>query len=885
MSFIHGTIHRLRVLWRGEAYASDVQREMEFHRELQAQAGHASPRQFGNASYYREATRETSALRWLDRLRQDLTYTVRALRRTPAFTLAVVITLALGVGVNAAMFSIFDAMFLRTPAGVPAPRALRRLYHLAHSSDPREAPRAWPTVTYPAYRAIAAANPGVLLAAASGPDSATMEIDGARMHAGVTEVSGNYFDVLSMRAQIGRFFAGDETAIETPTFVAVISDALWHSRFNGDVGVLGRKIKIGQRAFTIVGVTPRHFRGLDLDAGDVWVPLNTHIGQFMGASGPWYTNMSSMVTVVARLSPRVDERAFLGRATNAYRGVHLQYMADDPRAEVLDGSIVSALGPAKPAAEVIVAKRVSWIALIVLVIACANVVNLLLLRASRRRRELAVRRALGVSHGRLLMQMTTESVTLALVGGAVATVVAQVAGTALRRLMLPGIHWSTPVVEWRTAMFILATSIVVGLAVGVFPALNGLRTNVIDALRAGNRDAAYHASRLRGFSLVVQTALCIVLLVGAGLFLRSLNNVETIPLGYDGNGLLFLQPSFPDGAFAHGEDLRRAMPALVDQLRRVRGVTNVSLSSNAPMEGITFQEVFVPGRDSLPRIGPFGTPAGNSIGPSFFAATGMSLVAGRGIGAGDREGAPLVVVINETMAHAVWPAESPLGKCLMFGKRDGPCVTVVGVARDAHARRIIEARSMMYYRPLQQQKSAPMTLEVRVSGNSAGEVRAAAERLIRELMPASDGVEVRALSDLMARELRPWRLGASLFTAFGILSLIVAGFGIYSVVAYGASQRTNEMGIRIALGARTRDILDLVLADGARTVGIGAAIGVAAALIGGKLVGAFLFGVTPRDPSVMIGATVLLIALAIIASLVPGLRAARVDPAGALRAE
>ena len=826
-----------------------------------------------------------TTLHWLERMRQDLAYTLRTLRGSPVFTVTVVLTLALGFGVNAAMFSMVDALFFRMPAGVVAPAELRRAYLEVHRPREPEGSMTHDRFAYPQYRAIARANPDLPVAALGDPDSITLRADDLSLTVRQTEVTRNYFDVLGLRPQVGRFFDSAEDRVETPTFVAVISDELWHRSFSADMAVVGRRVTINRRPFVVIGIAPKEFRGVDLEAVDVWVPLNTHIGFFSGVTGPWYETFASSFRPIVRTASTAMQRTFVGRATNAVRGVQLQYYEYDPKANIRLGSIIHALGPTKLSDEVVVATRVSEMAVAVLLIAGANVINLLLLRAARRRREIAVRRALGATQRRLFEQVAIESITLAVVGGMVAILIAYWTGTALRNLMMPEIHWRNGVIDLRTAGFVLALSLFTGLVAGLAPALGGLRPNLVDSLRAGSRDVAYRPSRLRAALLVLQTALCVMLVVGAGLFLRSLWTVMSIGVGYDVKDVVVVQPEFSDGPFAHGAEMKRAVPLVGDRLAHARGVESIAYASTAPMFGISFGQLFLPGRDSLPTLGKRSMPGMNAVTPAYFRTVGLRIIAGRGFTDGDRAGAPGVVIVSARMARTLWPAQSAIGQCLILGERKHPCSTVVGVVEDAHLMRIIEDPSMLYFVPLSQSEAAPMTIVLRAPRGAPNDLSLAAERAFRQLLPNSEGARVQSMAEALEPQLRPWQLGARLFTGFGMLALIVAAVGVYSVIAYAVSQRTNEVGIRIALGAATRDIITMVLSEGLRIVAVGVLLGVAGALALGKVVSALLYGVGPRDSVVLIGASLTLSLMAILASAIPAIRAARVDPMIALRSE
>jgi predicted permease len=530
-----------------------------------------------------------------------------------------------------------------------------------------------------------------------------------------------------------------------------------------------------------------------------------------------------------------------------------------------------------------IATRLAGVTLIVLLIACANVANLLLARGLQRRREIAVRLALGVSRRRLVLQLLAESTAVSLMAGMVALLFAIWSTSALRSAVLPNTAWGESVINFRIVLIVLASSLVTGIAAGVVPAVQVSNPDLAAALKEGGGSGSVQRSRTRAALLVVQAALSVVLLAGAGLFLRSLGRIQGVDIGYDAKRLIYAQVS-SDEDESHGDELGAALPLVMQRVRQMAGVEQATLSEYIPMAGLSIMTLRFPGRDSVPKLNGM-PPFMNPVTPSFFGVSGMKVHTGRIFTDADRHGAPPVVIVNEAMARTVWPGESALGKCFFVGGRSDACSEVVGVVSDAHSLKIVELPLMQYYLPLAQSGDHANILMIRVDPRRANAVAKDTKAILAKSLGAWAIPNVRRMDEILARELRPYRLGASLFSAAGLLALLVAAVGVFSSIAYSISQRMHEMGIRIALGARTTQIVRLVLGEGLRVVLLGIVIGTGITLAAGRLVASFLFGTTPHDPVVLGTVVSLLIMVAACAALVPALRAARSDPANALRAE
>ena len=829
---------------------------------------------------------------------QDIRQTLRGLARQPAFTAGVVLTMALGIGANATMFGIVDRLLLRPPAHVQDADRIRRLYFVQTS----EAGEVRPTefVSYSLYAAARdSAREVARLAGYTTRDLVLGSGPGAR-EISVGVASADLFPLLGVRAALGRFFGPDEDRVPLGEPVAVLGHELWRAEFGGDTAVLGRTVRIRNRDFEVIGVAPPGFTGVNLERIDAWIPITVfghdNIGRFVPVS-EWHTTRNVVwMSVVGRLAPGVDDAradAVLSRffrrweesAPVGRRGAPTAAEIQRANPHVVVGPVQRDRGP-ECAEETRVAAWLAGVAGVVLLIACANVANLLLARAMRRRREIAVRLALGVGRRRLMGQLLAESIVLALLGGAAAVLVASWGGDVVRSVLLPDIAWGSTLADPRVLAFTGAVALLTGLVAGLVPAVQASRPDLAAALKAGAREGGGQRSRTRSALLVAQAALSVVLLAGAGLFVRSLQAVSATDLGYDPQGVLFTDPSFAAVGYTNAEGAAIA-ERVHERARAMPGVALAARTSSLPFYSMSSTTITVPGLDSIPRLPASDMPLMTAVTPEYFATMGTRIVRGRGFTERDVAGAPRVLVVNGTMARLLWPGQDAIGKCVRLGDADSiPCTDVVGIAQETHWREIRPEPVMQYYVPFAQRQaeSRATVVLVRPSGDP-GAVADAMRRLVLEEAPKLSFVEVQPLAELVDPQLRPWRLGASLFTAFGLLALVIAAVGLYSVLAYLVAQRRHEIGVRLALGARTSDVLRLVIGEGVRVVAVGVAIGLAAALLAGRAIEGMLYGVRPHDPAVAIGVAVVLLVVAVAASFAPAWRASRVDPSTTLRAD
>jgi putative ABC transport system permease protein len=530
---------------------------------------------------------------------------------------------------------------------------------------------------------------------------------------------------------------------------------------------------------------------------------------------------------------------------------------------------------------------VTGVAVIVLLIACASVANLMLARVINRRREISVRLALGVSRARLVGQFLTEGLLIALLGCAVGLLIAQWSGALIRSLLLPQGSAFNLAEDWRTIGVAFVCALACTLLTALGPSLKATRTDLASMLKSGQREGFRDRSQAQTALLVLQVALSVVLLVGTGLFVRSLHNVRAVPLGYDARPVLEVTADFR-GVHLSDAELGIAHRRLIDDARALPGVMSVSGVSSHLFRTNT-ADLRVPGIDSVPALGRFNFQIG---GPDYFDVMQTRILRGRGFTESDRAGSQLVAVVSDAMGRVLWPGQDPLGKCIHFrfgaqaSTQPVPCTTIVGIAENTAHEDVADDPRFLYYLPMEQVAPEGLpTILLRVSGRSAAEH---AERLRRDLtraMPGDGFVVVRPLQEIVDDQSRSWRLGAALFLAFGGLAFVVAIVGLYGVVSYHVTGRMHELGVRAALGARPPALVTMVVGHGLRLALLGVTIGVALALLAARWVEPLLFRQSARDPAtyVTVAATILVIAAA--ASLIPARRAARVDPSVALRSE
>jgi putative ABC transport system permease protein len=877
--------------------ARDVDEELRFHFQSRIEeliAGGATPgeaerrasEEFGDftqvrsdlMSIDRRAAERRSRREYIRETWSDVRYALRSLRRTPGLAAGVILLLALGIGANAAMFTFLDAVFLRMPDGVANPAGIRRLWTSRRFSDGAQY---WSGFSYSQFDAVRAiVGDRATVSVYVSPSKTKIGRGESGAEAQLSMASAGFMNLVGARAEVGRLYDANEDRLDGAARVAVVSHRYWMRELSGDRGVIGKPIVIAGARYTVVGVVRDPFVGVDLDAVDVWIPLAFH-AEGRGGKEPWWKSPNvNGFQILLRPAAGANETLLEQQVTTALRRPAYGWYSDTLTIARF-GSIVSAAGPGKRAQEVQIGIRLAGVALIVLLIACANVVNLLLGRAVQRQREIAVRLALGITRWRLIRLLFAETLVLGLAAGAAALLVGYVAGASLRRLLLPDVHWASSPVDGRVIWFALGVALVAAVVAGLVPALQSAATDVTNVLKS--RGGGARGSRMRSALVMSQAALSALLLCGAGLFVRSLSNVRRLDLGFDTQRVITATVSYDDRSRSSDPAFPSRLSDLETRIAALPGVSHVALSSARPMYSISWLTFFTETDSSRRDFDPTWT----AVSAGYFDASGVRLLRGRDFPAssiGDHS-----VIVNEAMARTAWPGRSALGQCMRFGKRSEPCYGVIGIVENSREHRVIEEAKPMYYLPLNDLPPEAKAWKadcvvLNAEPAAAVSVVASIRALIRQEFPGGIPSIVR-LNDYLEPQYRPWQLGATLFSVFGVLALVVAVIGIYSTTSYGVEQRVHEFGIRIALGARMADVMRLVLVGGMRVVATGVLLGIALAIAAGRLIASLLYGVTPTDPATALGVTVCLVLAGIAAAVLPAWRAASVDPAATLKSD
>jgi len=809
---------------------------------------------------------------------RDLVYALRGLRNNPTFAAVAIASLALGIGLNTAIFNLVSAVLLQ-PLPVRDPARLVSIFTLARV-NPGLLYNSYPN--YKDYRDRNTVFSGLVLYS---PIEATLTGESQPEDVPGQIVSGNYFDVLGVKPVIGRTFLPDEDRVPGAQAVVVISYAFWTRRFAASRSAIGATLGLNQRRYTIIGVAPKGFHGPNaLVSADLWVPFMMYPQMYSMAD--WVDHRKALLfSVVGRLKDGVSRQQAEDNMKTLAAQLAREYPADNQGSTVtLLPLAESVIQPNSRGGLAMVAGVALGVSGLVLLIACANVANLLLVRAAGRRKEMALRLALGVGRWRLIRQLITESALLSMAGGVAALVLARWGRNLLWSYRPPWILSGDAILSFdgRVLGFTALIAVLATLVFGLAPAWSATHADLANELRERRSPwtRAGHRVNVRSVLVMVQVALSAVALTGAGLFLRSLRNAQTVDPGFDAAHLATVAVDVKSRGFTAAQG-REYYARVLERAGSLPGVAAATLAFNPPFNVPRARSISVEGQET--GTGPGAVAPINLVEPGYFQTMRIPLLRGRGFTSGDSESAPHVAVVNETMARHFWNGKNPIGARLRFFGESAP-VEVVGVAKDSTYIDLGEAPRLMVYLCLRQYYAPAVTLWVRTSGDPGAMLGA----LLREVQSLDRDV---LLSDpetaAQAGSERLWaqRLGATLFATLGALAGVLTVVGLYGVISYSVGQRTREMGIRMALGAQPRAVLRQVLAEGMILVLWGLLLGLVATLVAAGVLRSLLFGVSARDPLTLALVLTLLSLTALAACATPALRATRIDPMTALREE
>ncbi len=817
----------------------------------------------------------------MDTLIKDLRYGIRGLVKQPGFTAVAVLSIALGIGVNVTIFSFVNAALFR-----PLP-----------FSEPDRLARVWDgnAVSYPdyvAYRDGATAFSG-LTAYAQRPMSLT--VNGQSNRVWSEFVSGNYFDVLKANPALGRSFLGEEDRLGANP-VVVISNSLWRGSFNWDPSVIGKSVSLNQRPYTVIGVMPEKFVGATvISVPDLWVPLAME-----PVANPGSRTLSSpdegWLMMLGRLRPDANIGAAQVEVETIAARLHQARRERNSGPEERGGRTVAVLAarglmvpPQGRTPALMVVGVLMAVVSLVLLVACANVANMLLARAVKRRKEIAVRLSLGAGRWRIARQMLTESLLLSIIGGGAGLIVA-LWGTTLFAALLPqsfpGNAISPDVTpDVRVFAYTLLLSLATGVIFGLLPALQSSKPDLVTALKDETIRLGVTRRRLtlRNLLVVTQISVSMLLLVMAGLFIRNLRNTQHAEPGFSTDA--GLMASFDLGLAGYNVAQGKVFQQqLLERLRASAQVRSASYAETVPLsEGGSTSPLYVEGEATPAQFDESSLVQHTTVATDYFKTLGIPLVRGRDFNDSDTASSTPVVIVNETLAQRLAPDGNAIGKRFRMDSQ-GHYLEVVGVARDIKYHQLAEAPLFFSYRPLSQRYRAVLTLHVRTAGDPSAVISQVRSE-VKALDPDLPLTDVKTMQEHMRLPLAPAKLFASLSSAFAVLALLLAAIGLYGVMAYVVGSRTREIGIRMALGAQIGGVRKLIIGQGMRLALTGIALGLIAAFAATRVLTSLLYGVSATDPITFIGVAVLLAGVALFACYIPAQRATKVDPLDALRYE
>lgn len=895
MSWLDGWRHRLRVFFHRDQFSRDAEEEFAFHQSLerdQQRGGEGDTtgrirRRFGNGTYFLEETRRMAGLAWWDTVGQDLRFALRSFLRTPGFTAVVILTLAVGIGANVAIFSAVDALLLK-PLPFPQPERLVKLSLTSppQGDDPGSQDNDW---SYPKF--VVARDQQTLFTsiALHNPTQYTLVLDGDAERDDAEVVGAEYFRILGVAAALGRTFSVEEDREPGHAHVVVITDGLWRRRFNADPAALGKALSIDGNPFTVIGVLPAGFKGLTGRA-EFFTPVMSYYPD--GLEQAW----NHLFGVIGQLKPGVSQLQGAAQVTDLGRQIDRTYpVPDDPNlhwgatAVALDTVRVD---PVLRRALLVLLGAVG----VLLLIACSNVANLMLVRATGRRREISLRLSLGASRSRVLRQLLTESLFLGAAGGLAGVGVAWV---TLRGLVAAAPHlgvrpdqgglgvidFTAVHLDGRALVFAAAVALGTGVLFGLMPALHGSRGALSDALKEGAVHTGGGARRMtasRNVLVIAEIALALLLLAGSGLMLRSLARLLVVDPGVDPTNVLTVRVT-PGTRMG-----RDSLPAFFDDISReigaIPGVRSVALADCPPLNGGCNGTTI--GLRDRPAAAPGTEPSVGVhwISPGWLPTVGQSLLRGRNLDRHDDLASHKVVLVNRSAAERFWPGQDPIGKGVSVGQGGfwNDTALVVGVVADARYANLHTQPVPDVYLPYYQSPRPRLMIFVRTATSPLA-LAPAVRQALKRIAPDFPVYDVQTMSARMGAASASARLSTMLLSAFGLVALGLATVGAYGVIAYSVAQRRQEIGIRMALGATRGDVLALVLRKGVALAALGTAVGLVAALASTRVLQSLLYETTPTDGPTLAVIAIVLVAAVLLASWIPARRAATIDPNRALQ--
>jgi predicted permease len=818
----------------------------------------------------------------MDNLWNDLSYAWRMLIKSPGFSIVAVLALGLAIGANTSIFSLFNGVMWR-PLPVKDPQQLVVVATKQRGLD-FPIPLSYPD--FQDYRQLKAAFSDMI---GYVPDPVNLQAGGRPTRAWAELVTGNYFSMLGLEAARGRTFTADEGWVPGKDALVVLSYKYWQTRFGGNPDIVGRSVQVNNHPFTIIGVAPERYHGAYYFLEpDFYIPVTTMSLLDPKSADDLNKRGATYLRVLARLQPGLTPTQALAAAQPTDRRLEQEFPESHKDMSLL---VIPELNARpEPGLGTFMSKAV-WVFMslagLVLLIACANVANLILARANGRRKELAMRFALGASRGRMIRQLLTESVLLALCGGIAGLFFARWAAMALMSIRIPTdlpLHLFDLRVDWRVFAFSFLVALLTGIVAGLMPALQAHQTDLADTLKVGGRSGGGSTGHhgFRNALVVAQVAVSLLLLACAGYFIRSFQNSANVDMGFRVDHTLMMSVDL--GLQGYSEERgQQFYKQISDRVKSLPGVRDASFAAYIPM-GYENDIVNVyPDGQPVDNKSRAETSFNNQVQPDYFRAVGVPVIKGREFTEADSGTAPKVAIVNETFANKIWPVQDPIGK-IFRTEKDGPAIQVVGLTRTGKYTFLYETPQLFVYFPVAQRYVAAATLMVYSQDDPlrlVGPVRDQIQQLDGSL-PVFDVNTMEAHVEY-GKPLLPARLGAMLVGAFGMLGLVLATVGVYGVVSYSVSQRTHEIGIRSALGAQRRNVLGMVLKQGMTMALIGTAIGIVLALLLFRGLHSVLYGVASTDLVTLAAVSSLLFAIAFVASYIPALRATQVDPVVALR--